>query len=312
MNEIDCLIIGGGPAGLTAAIYLARYRRRVVMVDDGRSRAALIPLSHNLPGFPQGIAGTELLQQLRMQAARYQVPVQHGRVQALQHQEGEFLAQLENGEALHVRSVLLATGVADKQPQPAISNWAAAVKHGCVRLCPICDGFEVIGQDIAVIATAANRVAHALFLRTYTSRLTLYCFNADLPLDAAEKAQLREAGIAWLDEPIAEIMFSGCMQPAIRLESGHTHTFDAIYPMLGETGRSALATSLGAASDDDGELVVGNKQCTSIPGLYAAGDVVNTLNQISVAFGQAAIAATDIHNHLHRNPVRYGDLQRCG
>lgn len=298
MDTFDCLIIGAGPAGLTAAIYLARFRRQVMIVDNGASRARLIPLSHNLPGFPHGIGGEELLRRMRQQAMHYQPQIRLATVRELQCRGNGFAALLDDGERVQARSVLLATGVADNQPEAAIHDWEAAVKRGCIRLCPICDAHEVIDRNVAVIATADNRVEHALFLKSYTSRLSLFCFNACMPLNESERAQLAGADIDCFDVPIAEITFNEGSQPAIHLQNGETHRFDAIYPMLGETARSALAVNLGARCDDCGKLMVNDKQCTSVAGLYAAGDVVNTLNQISVACGQAAIAATDIHNHL--------------
>ena len=293
----DCLIVGAGPAGLTAAVYLARYRRRVAVIDNGRSRAALIPLSRNLPGCAQGVAGEEFLRCLHAQAAQYQVRVRAGTVEALQREADGFTAQLDAGGCLRARAVLLATGVIDNRPDPPIESWDAAVKHGCVRLCPICDGFEVIDQTVALIAPAANRVEHALFLTTYTSRLTLFCHNEALPLTERERTQLTAAGVVCVEEPIMRIEISTAMQPVIHLHDS-VHTFDALYPMLGETAHSQLALNLGAQCAEDGRLIVNDKQATSVAGLYAAGDVVNNLNQITVACAQAAVAATDIHNHL--------------
>ncbi len=305
-NEIarrwDCLIIGAGPAGLTAAVYLARYRRSVIVIDNGRSRAALIPLSRNLPGCAQGVAGEDFLRCLHAQAAKYQVHVRTGTVMALQHAAGGFAAQLDDDLSLRARAVLLATGVVDNRPDPPIKNWDAAVKHGCVRLCPICDGFEVIDQSVALIAPAANRVEHALFLTTYTPRLTLFCHNDALPLTGRERTQLAAAGVVCVEEPIIGIEISAAMQPVIRLRDS-VHTFDALYPMLGETAHSRLALDLGAECAEDGRLVVNDKQATSVAGLYAAGDVVNNLNQITVACAQAAVAATDIHNHLRHHAL---------
>ncbi|HYG12875.1 MAG TPA: NAD(P)/FAD-dependent oxidoreductase, partial [Methylophilaceae bacterium] len=113
-NEItqawDCLIVGGGPGGLTAAVYLARYRRRVALIDNGGSRAALIPLSRNLPGCAQGLAGEEFLRCLRAQAAQYQVHVLTGTVLNLQHVTEGFAAQIDDGYSVRARAVLLATG----------------------------------------------------------------------------------------------------------------------------------------------------------------------------------------------------------
>lgn len=297
----DCLIVGAGPAGLTAAVYLARYRRSLVLVDSGGSRAALIPLSRNLPGYAQGLSGEELLRRLRAQAALYGAVVHSGTVAELRQERGGFAARLDDGERLRARTVLLATGVSDCRPEPTVDNWDAAVRHGSIRLCPICDGFEVVDQRVALIAPAANRVEHALFLTTYTASVTLFCHNPSLPLAGHEQSQLAAAGIAWETAAIAAIDIGADLRPVVRLANGEVRPFDALYPMLGETAHSALAVDLGARCAEDGRLVVDDEQMTSVPGLYAAGDVVDNLNQISVAYGQAAIAATGIHNRLRKH-----------
>jgi thioredoxin reductase (NADPH) len=136
---IDCLIVGGGPAGLTAAIYLARYRRDAVLVDEGVSRAKLIPASHNYPGF-QGITGLDLLARLREQALLYGATLEHGRVTTVQRGgEGGFIAQ-QSGRDISARTVLLATGLVDESPD--IEGIGPDVYGGAVRFCPICDGYE--------------------------------------------------------------------------------------------------------------------------------------------------------------------------
>jgi 2-polyprenyl-6-methoxyphenol hydroxylase-like FAD-dependent oxidoreductase len=99
--EIDCLIVGGGPAGLTAAIYLARFRRNVTVVDSGQSRAALIPESHNYPGFAEGISGPDLLASLREQASRYGARLENGKVEKLRKSDGQFEATVNGGHSRH-------------------------------------------------------------------------------------------------------------------------------------------------------------------------------------------------------------------
>src|SRR5690348_11980571 len=153
---LDCLIIGGGPAGLTAAIYLARYRRNVVVVDAGDSRAALIPESHNYPGF-QGIAGPALLERLRGQALRYGAELRRGTVTALARESGGFIAG-SGSETLRARTVLMATGLIDKKPQT--EGLADGIVHGAIRFCPICDGYEASDKRIGVLGpfeTAAHK-----------------------------------------------------------------------------------------------------------------------------------------------------------
>jgi thioredoxin reductase (NADPH) len=290
--QVDCLIVGGGPAGLTAAIYLARYRRSVAIVDAGQSRASLIPVSHNFPGFPEGVTGNGLLQRLREQVAHYPIQVLRGTVSQLEKQQDLFTTTIENGE-IRARKVLLATGIADMGGQTG--DWGQSIQSGAIRLCPVCDGFEVIDQKVAVLACGTQAVRHALFMRTYTRDLTLVCTDPETAVGDADRAQLKAAGIALIEERTPVLFVTDNGAPIVRTGSGDYH-FDAVYPMFGAHPRSELAKELGARCDAEGNLLVDEHQQTSIPGLYAAGDVVSGLNQISVAAGQAAIAATDIHN----------------
>lgn len=296
----DCLIIGGGPAGLTAAIYLGRFRRNVIVVDSGSSRAALIPMSHNFAGFPQGIGGKDLLKRLREQAAHCNISVVKSKVTQLKRENDLFTAYLDNGHqgVINARTVLLATGIIDTKPD--IKNWRDGVAHGTLRFCPICDAYEAINRNIAMLAPIQNRVKHALFMRTYTDKLTLFCHIPDVPLTAEQRKQLEDADIRIVEKPIDKITLAEDLAPVIRLADGTESRFDVLYPMLGDVARSELATRIGAQCNEDRELITDTKQRTSIPGLYAAGDVVDALNQVNVAIGHAAIAATDIHNYLRK------------
>src|SRR4051812_15209332 len=162
---LDCLVIGGGPAGLTAAIYLARYRRSVAVYDAGHSRAALIPKSHNYPGFPTGISGVELLDRLARQVAFYQVPILGAWITSLDKTREGFVATNRNGEVT-ARTVLLATGIVDVAPQ--IDGLDEAVSRGVVRYCPVCDAFEAVGRRIAVLGRSDVAISKAKFLRNYS------------------------------------------------------------------------------------------------------------------------------------------------
>ncbi len=308
-TPVDCLIIGAGPAGLTAAIYLARYRRHIAVVDSGFSRASLIPASHNCPGFPEGVAGEELLCRLRQQAAHYGVRVETGRITALRRTGNLFEAEAVDGadtpggEIKNVRihraaTILLAAGTADTMRN--IPDWATGVKRGLIRLCPICDGYEITDKKIAVISSSAKEgVNHAYFLKTYSDAITLI-YIAEAPLDKSERDKLGRAKVDIIEDAGGEVRVTGQSKPSVRLSSGEELYFDVVYPMLGESPRSELATGLGARCNKTGNLIVDRHQRTTVTGLYAAGDVVNELNQISVATGHAAIAATDIHNRLRR------------
>lgn len=296
---LDCLVVGGGPAGLTAAIYLARFRRRTLVIDEARSRCSWIPTSHNHAGFMQGINGIDLLERMRAQALLYGARIETGSVRALRRRsEGGFLATAASGAEIAAEAVILATGIIDGQPR--LPNLYDAVQKGLIRVCPICDAFEVIDRKVAVIGHGRDALGEALFIRGYTADLTLLTLGTPMDLTPAERARLVEAGIGIVEEPVAEVREEGGRITKVILRSGKEFAFDTLYSALGVTARSDLAGQLGAAMDADGRLVVDGHCRTSVPGFYAAGDVVAGLNQISVAMGQAAVAATDVHNMLRR------------
>lgn len=292
---IDCLIVGGGPAGLTAAIYLARFRREVRVIDAGSSRASLIPTSHNYPGFPQGIGGRELLGRLREQARRYGAALTAGYVSALEAGDDGFLASFGT-DAIEARTVLLATGVVDIEPE--LPNLKDAIRSGLVRHCPICDGYEVIDRKVAVIGRGRQGVNEALFIRHYTEELTLFTLGAQHEITGEDRIALDARGIAFVDEPLREVCRERGAIIGLTVASGKTYRFDTLYSALGCNVRSELARAIGAACDGVGQIVVDEKLRTTIPKVWAVGDVANDLNQIAVATGHAAIAATSIHNLL--------------
>ena len=294
---LDCLIIGGGPAGLTAAIYLGRFRRRFVVLDAGASRADWIPISHNHPGFPEGIPGPALLERLRHQARRYGARIVRTEVDWLQRAaDGSFVATDAAGRQLRGRTVILATGVIDVEPE--LPNLDEAVRRGLIRHCPICDGFEVIDRSVAVIGFGATGFGETMFLRTYTSDLTLLTLGCPIGLAADERQHMREAGIRVIETPVAEVIVEAEQITRLVLQDGRDLVFGTLYSALGTRSRSGLAKSLGAHMDGAERLVTDEHQETSIAGLYAAGDIVRGLNQIGVAMGQAEIAAAAVHNRL--------------
>ena len=289
----DCVIVGGGPGGLTAATYLARYRRQCLVFDTGQARAAWIPKSHNCPGFPDGVGGPELLARMREQARSFGVEAIDAEVTALHGNDDGF--EIRHGDAsVRARNVILATGCEDVTPP--LERLEDAVACGAVRLCPICDAYEAIDRSIAVYGPPAKNAAHARFLRTYSRRVAL------VPSEPCDDADLRDELAGDDIEVTAEataLHFDG--KHCIFELGGRARSFDVLYPMLGLISRSSLAVGAGARCDDEGALIVDPHQMTSVDGLYAIGDVVSALNQISVATGHAAIAATDVHNRLSRN-----------
>lgn len=289
---LDCLIVGGGPAGLMAAIYLARFHRNVCVVDAGASRAALIPRSHNVPGFVHGLSGTELIKRMSAQLDELAVTRVDAEVTALQRHDRGFLASW-NGRTHAAAAVILACGIVDTHPP--FDEWRAAVADGLLRYCPVCDAFEATGRRIGVIGPLARAAGKALFLRGYSRDVTLLATEGDD--DQAATSRLAEADVEVLFAPDLRLRRRGEGVEAM-FADGRTAQFDMVYPAMGAEVRSQLAVSLGAEHTGEGYLKVDDRQRTSIGGLYGIGDVVTDLHQISVAFGHAAIAACTIHSSL--------------
>ncbi len=294
----DCLVVGGGPAGLTAALYLARFRRRVLVVDAGDSRAAMIPATHNYPGFPDGISGADLLARLRTQAAKYGAVLEEGHVDSLSVTPHGFVAGV--GERrVEASRVILTTGVQDNDAH--IVHLHRATHNGSIRWCPVCDGYEVLDENVAVLASTRSCVAHAQFLRTYTRKLTLLVPPQGEAVGEDERAELTRQGIRLVHEDIDTIVPVEDGGILVRLATGRELRFDTLYPMLGHEARTRLALELGAECDSRGELAVDRHQHTSVAGMYAAGDIVHALNQMAVGTAHAATAATAVHNSLPLN-----------
>lgn len=293
---LDCIIIGGGPAGLTAGIYLRRFRRSILILDSGASRARRIPLSNNYPGFPQGINGEQLLRLLRQQLERFDGVTTAGTVTALRTLSGQLFSVELADRTLTAKTILLATGVVDIEPDlPGYQDIKDAI-----RFCPICDGFEFTNQRIGIIGTGWHGVRECEFIKNFSSRLSFICLEKRLEQILQVRQHLRDTNIEVLAASDSRLYGRGSADGCIYLETadGKSHEFDVIYCALGYQVRSGLAIDLGAACDEQACLVVSKHLETSIPGLYAAGDVVSGLDQLAVAAGQAAIAATAIHNRL--------------
>jgi thioredoxin reductase (NADPH) len=292
---VDALIVGGGPAGLVAAVYLARFRRSVAVFDAGTARAALIPTSHNCPGFPDGIAGIALLGRLREQLEEVGGELHEGEVTALGRDHDVFSARIGD-EMVRARTVLLATGQTDHVPQaPGIDEVRA---RGLLRQCPICDGYEFTGRRIAVIGAGDHGMRECQFLCNYSREV---CLVEEAPgNDASLAAELDARGVHRVRDRVqaASVTTSGKVE--LEFAQGGRHVFDVAYSALGATPRSELARMLHADLDAKGAVIVDKHCASSVDGLYAAGDVVSALDQLAVAVGHAAIAATAIHNRLRR------------
>jgi thioredoxin reductase (NADPH) len=303
-TPLDCLIIGGGPAGLTAAIYLARFHLDILVVDGGKSRASSIPCTRNQAGYPDGIEGKELIRRMREQACKYGAKIETEFVTRLEHDAGTGLLTATWGSGCATaRAVLLATGVSNRRPPMDEQLHDDALARGLVRYCPICDGYEVTDKKVGVIGSDSHGVAEAIFIRSYTADVTLIAPDTALLLRPEDARKLKAAGIQCVNGPTQAVAITGdCI--VVDTAEGH-YAFDSIYPALGSDTHTQLAEMVGAKLASDGCIRCDDHQRSSVPGFYAAGDVVHGLDQISHAMGEGGVVATTIRNDLCAKEPRW-------
>jgi thioredoxin reductase (NADPH) len=293
-GRYDCIVIGAGPGGLVAAIYLQRLKRRVLLIDGGPPRASRIPTIRNLVGYSEGISGTELLSRLHSQLAKCTGEILQGR--AMVERLGRGFAVHVNGRSLRARKVILATGMCDIEPA-VCANLDELTREGLLGYCPICDGFDHSGQKIALLVQSSSGVKKVRFMSGFSHDLVVVQVK---PFEIAEarKLELEQRRIPVVRGPLKTITQQG-RGLCIQAERGEPVFVDAAYVMLGtKVPRDSVRNITDLKRSAGGFLIVNSQQETSVEGLFAVGDCVNGLSQVSVAVGQAAIAATQVHNTL--------------
>lgn len=283
----SCIIVGGGPAGLTAALYLARFLRGVTVFDTCDGRAGLIPKTHNIAPFPDGISGPDLLDRMRTHAAMYGAILERGPVRRVE-KLGDVFNITTDSQSQWARTVIFATGVFNHRPPLSPQEHDRGLAQGLIRYCPVCDAFEVRGRRIAVLGNGEHGAKEARFIRQYSASVTL------IPTDGS--VGVAQRGIDALEAPLDHLALAED-EVLVTLQTGQTCRFDTLYVALGSTARADSGSGLGLRLAK-GHIAVDAQQRTSVAGAYAIGDVTEGLDQIAVAMGQGAIAATAIHNSL--------------
>jgi thioredoxin reductase (NADPH) len=292
--DYDCVVIGGGPGGLTAALYLGRYKRTVCLVHGGIPRAHMVPKIHNLAGDPEGLSGRELLRRLRRQVARLLVDFVPGEAKVSRRGK-HFLVEV--GERrLRAAKVILATGIEDVQPP--FPNAVELCERGLLGYCPICDGFDHSGEKVALLVRDEHGLDKIPFLAKFSPNLHVVCLEPGLKLPprcrrVADRLRVR----VYRSEVTALVGRRRHLE--VRFRGRAPLRVSLAYVALGARVRDEAFRGIrGLKRTKEGYLQVSYHQETTVPGLFAVGDCVNALAQVNVAAGQAAVAATRVHNDL--------------
>jgi thioredoxin reductase len=291
LPDVDVAVIGGGPAGLAAAIWAARHRRTVLLVDAGEQRNRATVETHGYLGFDRAAPGT-LLAEAEADLANYSgIAVERSRVvsAATERVDGveRFRVELDDGCATSAARVVLATGTVDEYPPIADFHEHFGAD---VFTCPSCDAYEARDRDAVVIGGGQHIAPFALGLYDWASSVTVVTAGLDLELTDDQRATLHEYGIRVIDDDVTTIVGPRGSMRSLRLASGEEIPAGSAFFSLATHPRTDLATMLGCALADDGTIRVDEHGETSVAGVYAAGDVTAGINLVQVAAGGGAVA----------------------
>lgn len=296
---VDVLVVGGGPAGLSAATWLGRYQRSTLVVDAGEHRNRAAHLGHGLLG-RDPIAPGELLADSRAGLSQYpQVQLHEGTVSAVHRGEDElFHATIDETHQLTAARLVLATGVRDQFPQVIgfEEHYGTDLHH-----CPACDGFNARDEEVIVLGSGEHVPAFAAELLDWATRVRIITDATDPHFEANRRAVLNEHGIEIVDGIAEELVGDPGELAGIRLTDGTLVPGAKVFFSYGHLPANNLAVDLGCSLDDDGAISVNGFQLTSVDGVYAAGDITTTLQLIPIAIGLGTVAgiacATSLRGH---------------
>lgn len=297
----DVVIVGGGFAGLTAAVWLGRYRRSTLVISSGPSRNALSRAIHGYPGF-EGGDPAELLDKLCREALEYGTEIVTGIVEDVE-KTSEGFEIFSNNQMYKGRRLLLATGTADRKPDiPNFSEFdGVSAWH-----CPACDAYEYIGKRVAVISWGEKMAGYALNFLTYTDSITVITDGNEPGVPQAHLDKLAQNRIKVLTGKVASIEGEGGQVERLLMEDGRQVECDAVFYNIDHRPRLILLQKLKCELTGDSAVAVNRKQETNIEGVYAAGDIAPLEELVLVAAAMGAVAASNIHESLMPESQRVG------
>ena len=289
-HETESIVVGAGPAGMSAAIYLARYNRSVVIFDAGHGRSTHHQVNHNYLGFPGGVPTIELRERGRQQLAEYpQVQFLHHKVDAMERIEDRFAAHSQAG-TWYARTVILCTGVLDHYPH--FHGWESYVGRS-MFWCITCDGYSSRGKDILVVGHTNGAAGEAMQLSRLSDRIKLLTNSHTNEIDAKYHTRLANANIPVIHDKIERAEGTDGMFEAVITEGGLRVELEALFCVQGATPEVGLAEQLGVRIAESGWIDTNNNQETNVPGVYAAGDVTRLFaHQVTTAVHEGATAAS--------------------
>jgi thioredoxin reductase (NADPH) len=295
--QFDCIIIGGGIAGLQAAIQLGRYCHKIAVIDNDDGRSTICKSFHNLLGWPEGVSGKTLRELGRKHAEKYGVQFIQDFVTSVKKQEDIFYLKLQSSHPLQTKRILLATGIKDRIPD--IPNIKPCLGVS-IYVCPDCDGYEVLNKKVIVLGSGDVGAKMTLTLTYWTNQIQ-YINHDGSEIKEKYKNQLQEKSIPYIEQPIKEVLvkneseFSGVI-----LENGNMIMGDRGFIAFGgNIVQTELAKQLGVERLENKHILVNERtKETNVKNVWAAGDIVAHSEQVTIAMGEGSQAAIWIHKRI--------------
>ena len=306
-NTYDVAVVGGGPAGLTAALYATRLGHDTMIVDRGVGRAAMMADTHNVIGITEDVSGTELLKTAREQVQAYGATYHRDFVTGIERKDDGFVLESQ-GAVCEAKRVVLATGFSDERPDPPLPPTGRGL-HYCLH----CDAYMFVDESVYVMGHGDSAAYVAMIMLNFTDEVDLLLRGDDPTWSDETDRMLRAHPIDVIDEEITGMNKGpdGWLE-SFEFEDGTVREYRSGFPMYGSNYNNELAADLGCDLNDDGTVVADDHGRTSVDGVYAVGDLVQGHNQIPVAMGQGAKAGIAIHMDLRAFPRSVEEIEAQG
>ncbi len=294
----DCIVIGGGIAGLQASIQLGRYQHKTAVIDSNHGRSTICRNYHNILGWPDGVSGERLRELGKMHAERYGVSFYHDKVVNIREKDQELEVICQSNDIYLAKKLLLATGIMDRLPE--IKNLIPCLGLS-IYVCPDCDGYEIVGKRVVVLGAGKTGAKLALTL-TQWSKSIVYINHDGKELNEDLRSTLNNKGIEYIKEEIGEILVSEASSEikGVMLKSGQL--IEAEKGFVGFGGnevRTELVQGLGIERMENKHIIVDPRtKKTSHPNIWAAGDIAVHSEQVTIAMGDGMQAAIWIHKSI--------------
>jgi thioredoxin reductase (NADPH) len=302
----EVIVVGGGIAGLSAAIYLGRAQRDVLVIDSGHSMAKWEPVVQNYLGFPNGVGGEELLKNGRTQAERYEAHFVNDEIKTVAAQKSFFVLKGKRN-TYRAKRLLMATGIFHLPPE--IPGVKQCLGHS-MFFCKDCDGYRVRRKRIAIIGANNEAVEYALGMLSYSACVIVATNGEQARWDKQHARWLEEYEIPIARQRIRDVDHRKRKIRALEFASERAMKIDYLFTTRGDIFHNQLARKLGAKIDRDGQIKVDHCMRTTVPRLYAAGCVTPANCQMIIAAGQGAAAAQAINRDLFEEGLASHSLRR--